>query len=303
MQPVISNTRLYFLFAFIILIWGLSWPVSKIGVSYIPPLWFATARLAIGSLCIFLFLFIAKKLALPKRKDLPLILSLGLLQMGIFLALVNVGLYYTGVGHAAIIVYSTPLWVTPVAVLFFKEHLSPLKFIGLALGLVGMFCLFNPWEFAWHDKKVILGSSLLLLAAMCWAGAMLISRYATWHNSALNLIPWQLLVGTIPVLIAAICLEPHPHIEWHLSLIAILFYIGVLVTALGYWGTLLISKTLPVVTTSLCFLAAPVIGLISSAYFLQEPLTSALIGAMVFIISGLICIALSNNQKPKRTLK
>ncbi|MDF2866940.1 MAG: yijE [Gammaproteobacteria bacterium] len=300
MQAAISHTRLYLLFALIILIWGLSWPVSKIGVSYIPPLWFATARLVIGSLFIFGFLLIRKRLVLPKRKDLPLIISLGLLQMGIFMALVNVGLYYTGVGHAAIIVYSTPLWVTPAAVLCFGERLSPLKLIGLLLGVAGIFFLFNPWEFDWHNKQVILGSSLLLLASICWASAMLISRYATWHNSALNLLPWQLLVGAIPVIIAALYLEPNPQIEWHLSIIAILFYIGVLVTALGYWGTLLISKTLPVMTTSLCFLAAPVIGLISSTYFLQEPLSYALVCAMILIIAGLICIALSNNLAFKK---
>ncbi len=300
MQSTLSHTRLYFLFAAIILIWGLSWPISKIGVGYIPPLWFAAARLTIGSISIFAFLLIKKQLVMPKLKDLPLIISLGLLQMGIFLALVNVGLYYTGAGHAAIIVYSTPLWVTPVAVLFFGEQLRPLKLMGLLLGLMGIFFLINPWELDWHNKQVVLGNSLLLLASICWASAMLITRYATWHNSALNLVPWQLLVGAVPVIIAALYLEPNPKIAWDFSLIAILLYIGILVTALGYWGTLIISKTLPVMTTSLCFLAAPVIGLLSSTYFLKEPLSYTLVCAMIFIIMGLICIALSNHKTFKK---
>jgi len=303
MQTPISQLRLYILFAAIIIIWGLSWPVSKLGVQYMPPVWFAAARLIIGTVCMFVILAFCKKLKLPSRQDLPLIFWIGLLQIGLFLLFVNVGLYYTGVGHAAIIVYSTPLWVTPIAVLFYGEQLSPLKLLGLLLGLGGMFMLFNPWALDWHNKNVLLGNGLLLLASICWAVAMLISRYSTWHSSALALIPWQLLVGTLPTVLLAWIIDPHPQIEWHISMIAILFYIGVLVTALGYWGTMLISKSLPVMTTSLCFLAAPVLGLLSSAWFLHEPLTFELIAAMSLIITGLICIALSNTKSIRRARK
>lgn len=302
MQSNISNTRLYLLFAFIIIIWGLSWPISKIGVHYISPIWFTTARLVVGTLSMFLLLLASNKLTLPSRKDLPLILWLGLLQIGLFLILVNVGLYYTGVGRAAIIVYSTPLWVTPAAIFIFGEQMRPLKLIGLLLGILGIFMLFSPWSFNWHDKQVVLGNGLLIGASMCWAIAILISRYSTWHSSALSLIPWQLLVGTIPALLAAFIFEPHPHIEWHFSLIGILFYIGVLVTALGYWGTMLITRSLPIMTTSLCFLGAPVIGLLSSACFLGEPLTLDLIIAMSLIILGLIAVAISNVRKIEKIL-
>jgi drug/metabolite transporter (DMT)-like permease len=294
MQTTTPPKRLYFLFAVIILIWGFSWPVSKLGVSYMPPIWFAASRLIIATVCIFCILALARKLVIPSRRDLPLILSIGLLQMGIFMALTNVGLAYTGVGHAAIIVYSTPLWVTPVAIFFFGEQIKPLKFIGLLMGFAGMFTLFSPWQFDWHNSHVLLGSGLLIMASACWASAMIISRYTTWHSSSLALLPWQLVVGTIPVTILALFLHPHPHIEWHLSLIAIMFYIGVLVTALGYWGTILITKTLPIMTTSLCFLLAPILGLLSSAWFLGEPLTINVLSAMALIIMGLICIALSN---------
>ncbi len=289
--------RLYSLFASIIIIWGFSWPISKLGVSYMPAIWFAAFRLLIATFCIFGFLTVRRKLTLPAKRDLPLILSIGLLQMGIFMALTNVGLSYTGVGHAAIIVYSTPLWVAPIAIIFFGEQIRPLKLLGLLLGLAGIFTLFNPWRFDWHNAQVLIGNGLLLLASASWAIAMIISRYTTWHNSALALLPWQLLVGTIPIVSIAALTHPHPHIQWSWELIAIMLYIGVLVTALGYWGTVLITKTLPVTTTSLCFLLAPVLGLLSSTWFLGEPLTMDLITAMTLIIIGLICIAISNKSK------
>lgn len=300
MQSATSSKSLYFLFALIVLLWGFSWPASKLGVAYMPPIWFAAGRLAIGTICMFAFLLASGKFVVPKRKDLPLIITIGILQMGLFMALMSVGLYYSGAGRAAIIVYSTPLWVVPIAILFFGEQVRPLKLIGLLLGLVGMFTLLNPWQLDWHNKNLILGNALLLLASISWAGAMLIARYATWHNSALALIPWQLLVGTIPVILVALYFEPHPHIEWHWDLLAIMFYIGVLVTAVGYWGTMLISKSLPVVTTSLCFLATPIIGLLSSAWFLHEPISSDLIIAMTLIILGLVCVALSGRRKIKK---
>lgn len=44
--------RSRWLLAILVLIWGASWPVIKIGVTTVPPIWFACLRYVIGTACL-----------------------------------------------------------------------------------------------------------------------------------------------------------------------------------------------------------------------------------------------------------
>ena len=59
-------------------------------------------------------------------------------------------------------------------------------------------------------------------------------RYMTWHRTPLELISWQLLVGTIPVVLIAYFVDPTPTIIWNQELIFSLLYCGVLATGLAF---------------------------------------------------------------------
>jgi len=300
-----TSTKLigiYILLASNVLIWAFAWPISKIGLEYMDPIWYTVYRFVIGVSTCFIVLALRGKLTLPKRRDLPLILSIGTLQMALFLMLVNFGLSFVGAGRAAILVYSTPLWVTPIAIIFFGEKLNRLKWLGVLLGLCGIFLLFSPWEFNWGNSAVVLGNLMLLLAAVVWAITMLHTRFGTWHSSAAALVPWQLLLAVILTVPAALILEPTTEIQWNATLIYTLFYNGVLATAFGFWAGLTVSKSLPVVSTSLYYLAVPVIGLLLSTLLLGEPLTFTTVIAMGFIISGLACVSLSGEHTTNNTL-
>ncbi|MCA8931844.1 MAG: DMT family transporter, partial [Rhodospirillaceae bacterium] len=100
----------------VVLVWGVNWPVMKTGLQYIGPMTFAAARIGLGGLTMFIGLAVTGRLVWPTRHDLPLILSVSLLHMVGFLILVNIGLLFVDAGRSAILAYTTPLWVVPVAV-------------------------------------------------------------------------------------------------------------------------------------------------------------------------------------------
>jgi len=302
MNTSTKHIGIYILLAINVLIWAFAWPISKIGLVYMDPIWYTVYRFVIGASTCFLVLALQGRLTLPKRRDLPLILSIGTLQMALFLMLVNFGLSFVGAGRAAILVYSTPLWVTPLAIMFFGEKVNWLKWLGVLLGLFGIFLLFSPWEFNWGSSTVVLGNLMLLLAAVVWAIAMLHTRFGTWHSSAAALVPWQLLLAVILTVPAAFILEPTTEIQWNATLIYTILYNGVLATAFGFWAGLTVSKVLPVVSTSLYYLAVPVIGLLLSTLLLGEPLTFTTVIAMGFIIAGLACVSLSGEHATSKTL-
>lgn len=287
-----SLSKVYTLFATVILIWGLSWPMNKMGMQFIPPIWFATFRLLIATGAMFVLVGCLRRLVLPTRQDLPLILTIGIFQMGFFTLFINLGLFYVDAGRSAILTYTTPFWVLPVAVLFFKEQLSFLKILGFLLGMIGVMVLFSPWSIDWTDPEQLLGNGLLLLAAISFGIALLCARNMKWHRSAIELLPWQLLVGAIPLLVIAFIQDPKPDIQMNSTAIITLAYTGVLGTAIANWFSTIVCKELPSVPVSLGFLGVPICGLLFSTLILNEPLTIAIKIAMFFIPAGLFCVAL-----------
>lgn len=284
------NYRIFGLFVFIIFTWGMGWPINKVGLMYMSPIWYTTSRLLIGSAVMLALVTAANKFSLPRRKDIPLIAIIGLLQISVYMLLANIGLTYLPPGRSSLLGYTTPLWVMPLATFFFQEEAGFLRWVGFFLGLGGLIILMSPWELNWSDPNVIFGSSMLLLASFCWAISMLCTRYMQWTKSPLELIPWQLLIGAIPMLILALIKEPAVSIEWNSTLILSLLYTGVLVTGLSYWTGVVINKELPTITVSLGFLLVPVLSLIISATFMHEIISLPTITAMIFILLGLVCV-------------
>lgn len=293
MTPHKSSYKIYLLLIVTVLIWGLSWPVNKIGLQYMPPLWFATFRLFLGTLTLFILVGALRKLKIPHRNDFPLILIIGILQIGLFMLFLNLGLKEVPSGRSAILTYTTPLWVMPIAIFFFHEKGSFLKWLGFCLGMGGVIVLFSPWSVDWTNHRMLWGSAVLLLAAICMSIPILCARNMRWHSSPLELLPWQLLLGTTILFVLAYFIDPHPFIEWNKTLFLSVGYTAIFSTAFGYLGAITLSKELPSITASLGFLGIPVAGLVFSALLLHEPITTTLIISGVLILSGLVSVALA----------
>ncbi len=285
------NYRLIALFSFIILSWGLAWPINKIGLTYMSPIWYTAFRLIVGTVTMMLLVISIKKFTVPKWRDWPLISTLGLLQISVYILLTNYGLAYLPAGRSSLLAYTTPLWIMPAAFFFFDEKASSTRWLGFILGLAGLIILLSPWELDWTNKDILFGSAMLLLASLSWAISILCARYMHWSKSPLEMMPWQLLIGTLPIVIFACIQEPIIHIEWTMPLTLSLVYTGLLVTGLSYWCGNIITKELPPMVSSLGFLTVPVFSLLLSALFLHEHINLATTAAMVLILLGLAFVA------------
>lgn len=284
---------------FIILAFSISWPINKMGLQYMTPITFAALRLLTATICAFLITIITRTFIWPTRKDWPLILTLGVFQIGLFALLVNLGLELVHAGRSAILVYTTPIWVTPLAVIFFKEAFGLLKIIGLICGIIGIVLLFGPTQINWENQQEIISNIILLLAAFSWAISILCARYMRWPHSPISLFPWQLLIGTIPVLLASVYEYPHTTIVWNTTLVSSILFVGIFAQCMGALGAIIVSKALPTTTTSLSFLAVPVLGIIFSHLILDESITIMSGVALIFIIIGLACTALEQKYSNK----
>ena len=105
--------------------WGLTWPVNKQLLQSLSPLWMVALRAAIATVALFVIAIARRRLVLPTRADVPVVLSITLLHMVGFVVLANVGLELVSTGRTVVLAYTTPLWVAPAARIFLHERLTP----------------------------------------------------------------------------------------------------------------------------------------------------------------------------------
>jgi drug/metabolite transporter (DMT)-like permease len=272
--------------AVVVCAWGLTWPVNKVILASVPPLWTVAIRCAIGAVTMAVIGLAAGRLALPPRADAPVLVGIALLHMVGFGLLGSVGLQLAPLGRAVLLAYTTPLWVAPGASLFLGEPLTARRAIGVVMGLAGLAVLFNPLALDWSARGMVLGHLAVLGGALLWAASILQLRGHAWRSTPLDVIPWSLGLAALINGLAALAVEGVPRVAWSGRLALLMLYAGVPGTAIAYWATAMASRALPAVTTSLGLLGAPLISVVLATLWLGEPLTRSLLAAIALILGG-----------------
>jgi drug/metabolite transporter (DMT)-like permease len=275
------------LLALVVFAWGTNWPVTRTIVHEVPPLWSTAIRCMIAAAGLAPLLWAQGDFIVPKRGDMPVVLCTSILHMVAFSALVAAGLQFVPAGRAIVLGYTTPLWVAIGASIFLSEAITARRAIGIGFGLASLAVIFNPATLNWDDRNALSGSGLILIAAFCWAGNIVYVRAHKWISTPFQLVFWQVLLAAALLSVIAWLTEGAPHIVWTTRLAALMLYSGIVSTAFANWAMTMVNRSLPAVTTSLCLLATPLLGIVSATVFLGEPLEPSLFLAMTLIIGGI----------------
>ncbi len=118
-----------------------------------------------------------------------------------------------------------------------------------------------------------LGAGFVLMAAMGWAAGTVTMKTAGFSRSVAQMTGWQLIIGGMPIAIAALWRDPPLHdLSLSHETILVLAYIIALPMIFGQWAWFKALDRLPGTVAAVGSLAVPVVGLVSSALFLGEPL-------------------------------
>ncbi len=270
----------------VVLAWGFTWPVNKVVLATLSPLWAVTLRSAIATVALFALQAMSGRVTRPPRGDLPVLVSITLLHMIGFNLLASWGLGLVPTGRTVVLAYTTPLWVTPASALLLGEPLTGRRMLGVFMGLAGLVSLFNPLTFDWSDRRIVLGNLAVLLAALLWASSIVHIRAHRWISTPFVLIPWETLLTTVILTPIALATGPPPRVDWSPTFVGLLLYLGIPGTAVAYWAAAMASRHLPAVTTSLGLLATPVVSVVTATVWLGEPLTLTLVLAITLVLGG-----------------
>ncbi len=275
----------FLLFFFVVIVWAVNWTVTKFIVASVQPIWSNALRCLIAAVALFILQIVTRQCVVPARRDVPAIVIVSVFHMTIFATLMAVGLQYISVGRSVVLGYTTPLWVTPAAIIFLREPVHMWRILGVVLGIVGVGILFAPSLMGIESTQALWGHALLLIASLSWAVTIIGIKCVQWHSTPFQLVSWQILLASALSAVCAWCIEGSMQIAWSTALGWQLAYSGLLATAFGFWAMTVVNKQLSAIVTSLGLLATPIVGMIFSQYILGETVDTVLLtaGSLIFI--------------------
>jgi drug/metabolite transporter (DMT)-like permease len=145
------------------------------------------------------------------------------------------------------------------------------------------------------------GALAMVLAALSWACGSVIMKRRHRSGSMLALTGWQICLGGAPIVLGWMALGPFPGLERvdATGLFAI-GYVTLFGMVIGQWIWFVVLDRLPVAIASVGTLAIPIVGLLSSALLLGEPLGPREFAALALVVLALMAVTLPRRRPVDR---
>ncbi len=275
----------YIALVFLALIWGYTWVLIKVATFDASPLIVAAGRCVLGVIVLFAVLLAMRR---PLRPT-PFIATaiLGLLQTTGWTLLQTLAVSMSGAGKTAILGYTMPFWVALIAWPMLGERIVGTRWLALIFAAIGLVFVVTPL-----GRSTIEADVLAVTAGISWAASAVWMKQlrARYDVDLLSLTTWQMLWGTIPLVLIAVIVPEHVH--WTASFTLSMLFLGVLSAALAWFLWMFILSRLPAGVAGIASLATPLVGVIAAAIQLHEiPSPTEMVG-MTLILAALIVNAL-----------
>lgn len=268
-MPILSRKQLITL-ALLTLVWGLNWPVMKLGVQHFPPLAFRASSMLMGLPLLAAALVALKTPFKVERRYWGRLMVLGLFNMVLWHTLIIIAIPLLPSGRAAILGYTMPIFSAAIGALFFSDRLPARAWAGVAAAAGGVLLLL------WNEMDKLggkpTGVALMLVAAGSWALGTQLLRRSTIPAPTLTLAFWMTVETAICLCVLTTVLErPQWHAPDAMVWMAILFN-AILVIGFAQVAWFFLVRTLPPLASTLSVMMIPVLGVFSGAWWLGEVL-------------------------------
>ncbi|MEW6704272.1 MAG: DMT family transporter [Pseudomonadota bacterium] len=264
------SARQFNVLALLTLFWGLNWPVMKLAVSHMPPLSFRALSLLLGLPCLALALLALKVPFRVPRAQWGQVGRLAVTNMVVWHVLLIIAIPWLSSGRAAILGYTMPVFSALWGRTLFGERLAPRQLFGVACAAAAVVMLL------WHEFTRLSGAPLaaggVLVAAAVWGLGTQQLRRVHSGVSTLTLSFWMTALTTVVLCVLSVVFErtrwsvPGPEAAWAIA------YNGVLVFGYCHAAWFFLARTLTPVASSTSVMLIPVLGIVSGAVWLGEPL-------------------------------
>ena len=272
--------------------WGATPTIGRVLAVYEAPFVVVCGRFVVASAFLLWFAAIARQfVAVPRRYWWRFVL-LGLTGIVLHNGLMYKGLEYTTATTASIILALIAVQVVILDVVFYRRIPDKVTAGGVVLAFAGTAWVLSggqPETFA--EMRFGRGELLVFLSGLAWAVYSVVGRDLLETFTPLILTTYASLAGVVmmlpflferPEVTLAILSDPRA--------VALVFFLGLLGSALAFLWYYQAVAQLGTVGTAVFINLVPVFGLLSAALFLGEQVDSAVVVGGLLVLAGLMLV-------------
>lgn len=195
-----NKAVIYLLSVLAIVLWGMSyiWSDRLIALG-VPISYFVPLRIFVAGIILLLFNILTKEFRLIARKDIWKFMLLSLFEPLIYFFCETYGIKETGSPTiSAMIIASVPIFSVGAGFLFFKERISVINALGIAVTLGGIcLVLLKQGGDEGVPQNFILGVVLLMIAVFSEVGHASLTKLLADGYKPQVIVMYQFLIGTV----------------------------------------------------------------------------------------------------------
>ena len=279
------------------LMWGINWPMMKIAVLELPPLYVRGITMGLAAVWLMLY-FRTRGLRLwpATPREWRDIVLLGIPNIFLWHTLSILGVLALPSGRASILGFMFPVWTVALGVLFMGQQLNKRIVIALIAALLGIGLLIS------HELTALQGRPMgivwMELGAISWAIGTLWMRRISFTLPVQSLTVWMMLLSSPVILLLASATETWP--TWNISPMAWGSLVYAVFVNYGFaqiiWFGM--ARDLPPATSAMSIMAVPVTGTLFATFMVGEWPHWQDYVAMVCVVTAIAAVLLPSRTKP-----
>src|SRR3989441_10769174 len=291
-----SRSRDYGLVLLASILWGTSFPGSKLTVGTVDPLFLTFARMAIGALLGMTVLASMHRLDRRVFRE-PLVWVLGAIN-AVGFELQNEGILLTTASKTALLVNVNVVIIPVLMVLFFREAMTRLKVAGILVGTFGVVVVATKFDPASLAGGQFAGDVLVFVAGVGWAfyvvGAKkMVDRGEDYVALTAGILATTALLAAIPLLFVGWPL-PTNGSGW-----LGIAYLGLVPTFTPLVLYVASMRTISPTISGLLILLEVVVAAVLSFLFLRDPLGVYTLAGGALILFGAYVVTRGEQSMPQ----
>ena len=268
---------------FVMLLWGFNFVVAKIGLHYMPPIFFVALRFLVVAVLLLPFVPMPR----GRLKD---IFALSVMLGSLHFTLMFSAMQALDAGTASVVIQLQVPFAALLAALIFKDKLGWRSLAGMVLAFAGVILIAGEPRLSGNLPYI----GLVVAAALFFAIANIqMKKLGDVDANAIN--GWVALFATPQLFLISALLEHGQmqalrDVNW--IFLSTLFYQAVIMVIVSYalWYGLL--RRYPVGQVVPFMLLLPILGVLTGAVFLSEPITWHTVVGGLLTIAGVGVIVL-----------
>lgn len=279
-------------------LWGLSIPITKLGLESMPPIAFTALRFTFAVPFLFLFAIGRHRISLAA---LPPVAVLGVIGIGIGNLSQSFGVAQASASVSTIVSATIPVFIVLLAALRLGQSVSRVQQFGLAAAFAGVALV----ALGQDDAAGGLAHTTLTGVALILVSAITIAFYYVWsvelaaRHGTIAVVIWSTLAGFIALLPFAALEVSATAFRVEPVAVASAIYLGLLVSAVGLFLWLWLLRTVPArIAASVQFLQ-PVFGIGASAVMFGDRMGPFFMAGVVLVLTGIALSIARRRTKPE----